>query len=576
LKSIVNTPTKALDMSTRSVPNLAHANSSPAPNHLVSQAAANDEIPGAKPVIQHAPGNVKQALKDAAAALGKTGRFFQNGGQIVTVQRRGQDDVLVSAVSRHALYCELDDAAEWQRLDKRSGEWVRCEPPSKYCKILSESGEYPDLPILRGIANQPCLRADGTVAGQAGYDGESGFYGVYDATAFIVPDTPSMEDAHTALESLKELISEFPFADENSRSAAISAMLTAAMRITLPGAPMFHVRAPLAGSGKSYLCELISAFATGKRTAPVAFPSGSEEFTKLLIAELLRSPAVIEFDNLTSDLLPHKSLCTALTSETVSGRVLGRTKIVSPSTRVLFLSSGNGVGPIADMARRCVTIDLNPGMEAPSARSFTRPDVVNMVRSKRAHYVSAALTIIRAWIAAGSPQSEAKPMGSFGAWSSWCRQPLLWLEQPDPAASVFRGLETDPDHENLKRVLKLAKSRFGTKPFMTRDLIHTTETRQGADLFEVLQEIAGNDSGTINKKRLGQWLRRQLGRVAGGLKIVQAPITRNVQSYQIESVSSVQSVSVAQNENDVEGLERSRADQQPDDPENITEFVEPG
>ena len=68
------------------------------------------------------------------------------------------------------------------------------------------------------------------------------------------------------------------------------------------------------GVGKSYLCELITAFATPRRGTPTSFPNDDDECRKLLLAELLRALAVVEFDNLTGDLLPHKSLCTALTS----------------------------------------------------------------------------------------------------------------------------------------------------------------------------------------------------------------------------------------------------------------------
>jgi len=56
---------------------------------------------------------------------------------------------------------------------------------------------------------------------------------------------------------------------------------------------------------------------------------------------LLTAPAVVEFDNLTTDLIPHKSLCTILTSEFISGRILGQSKTAEVGTRTLFLSSGN-------------------------------------------------------------------------------------------------------------------------------------------------------------------------------------------------------------------------------------------
>ena len=185
-----------------------------------------------------------------------------------------------------------------------------------------------------------------------------------------MPDSRPEQQAEAALAALNDLLAEFSFASTSDLAAALAAMLTAAVRPSLAHAPMFHVRAPMVGSGKSYLCELITAFATPQRGTPTTFPSDDEECRKMLLAELLRAPAVIEFDNLTSDLLAHKSLCTALTSEFISGRILGVSKTATVGTRVLFLSSGNNVGPVQDMTRRCLTICLNPSCETPAARTF--------------------------------------------------------------------------------------------------------------------------------------------------------------------------------------------------------------
>ena len=176
---------------------------------------------------------------------------------------------------------------------------------------------------------------------------------------------------------LRDLLSEFSFARDTDLAAALAAMLTAAVRPSLPHAPMFHVRAHMVGSGKSYLCELITAFATPQRGTPTTFPGDDEECRKLLLAELLRAPAVIEFDNLTGDLVAHKSLCTALTSEHMSGRILGVSKTATVSTRALFLSSGNNVGPVQDMTRRCITIHLDPAVRC--RRRADSPDPISCV-----------------------------------------------------------------------------------------------------------------------------------------------------------------------------------------------------
>jgi hypothetical protein len=307
---------------------------------------------------------------------------------------------------------------------------------------------------------------------------------------------------------------------------------------------MFHVRAHMVGSGKSYLCELITAFATPQRGTPTTFPADDEECRKLLLAELLRAPAVVEFDNLTSDLLAHKSLCTVLTSEFMSGRILGVTKTATVSTRTLFLSSGNNVGPVKDMTRRCLSILLDPGCETPAARSFRRPDLVREVLRERGRYVSAALSIVRAWIVAGRPMTSCKPLAGYGDWSDLCRQPLLWLGCADPNDSVFEAIAEDPDRETLGRLLMAWQSVFGRMPAMVRDAV-----KQGSDyhdeyveLREVLHDIA-DERGEINRRKLGWWIKRHAGHIVDGRRFVRASGKRSAEAWQVAVVESVSPVS---------------------------------
>jgi hypothetical protein len=69
-----------------------------------------------------------------------------------------------------------------------------------------------------------------------------------------------------------------------------------------------------------------------------------------------------------------------------------------------------------------------------------------------------------------------------------------------------------------------------------------------ADLREIIKEIAAERDGTINKKRLGWWIKRHSGRVVNGLRfIVDDTLKTNAVRWKIEkidnkSVSSVLSV----------------------------------
>ncbi len=511
-----------------------------------------------KPTIRAMPGELNRVVDAAERELAQLCRHYQRGGLIVTVVTDpGTRETLVLNISQPALVRALAGAATWERFDARSEDWVRIDPPARHAAVLFDSYSYPHLPVLNGLARQPYLRPDGSLMTAAGYDQSTGMFGVFDAREFSVPDSPTRAQAEAALRLLKDLLVEFSFSGNSDLAAALAAMLTAAVRPSLPHALMFHARAHMVGSGKSYLCELITAFATPQRGTPTTFPADDEECRKMMLAALLRAPAVIEFDNLTSDLLAHKSLCTALTSEFMSGRILGVSKTATVGTRALFLSSGNNVGPVQDMTRRCISIHLDPGCETPAARNFKRPELVREVLRERGRYVSAALTIVRAWIVANRPKATCKSLAGYGDWSDLCRQPLLWLDCADPTASVFEAMTEDPDRETLGRLLTAWQLVFGKTPAMVRDAVKQSTIFRGerGDLHEVLHDIA-DQRGEINRRKLGWWIKRHAGRIVDGRRFVRASGNRSAEAWQVdvvESVSPVLSVSISSNKKSVSG-----------------------
>ncbi len=498
-----------------------------------------------KPTIRVVAGEIHRVVDAAERELALSRRHYQRGGLIVTVVTDpGTRETRVQEVSQPALVRALAGAATWERYDRRAEDWVRTDPPARHAAVLFDSTTYPHLPVLNGLARQPYLRPDGSLMMAGGYDPATGMFGVFDAREFLVPEQPTRAEAEAALKLLQELLAEFSFAANTDRAAALAAILTASIRPSLALAPMFHARAHMVGSGKSFLCELLTAFATPQRGAPTTFPADDEECRKLLLAELLRAPAVIEFDNLTGDLVAHKSLCTSLTSQFLSGRILGISKTATVSTRALFLSSGNNVGPVQDMARRCITIRLDPGVEIPAARTFQRPDLVRDVLRERGRYVSAALTIVRAWIVAGKPKYECKSLASFGGWSDLCRQPLLWLGCEDPTASVFEAMAEDPDRETLARLLTAWFAAFGRTPAMVRDAVKQASFNgdDNFELREVLRDIA-DERGEINRRKLGWWIKRHAGRIVDGLRFARASGNSSAERWRVESVLPVSSVS---------------------------------
>ena len=477
-----------------------------------------------KPTIRVTAGTLHRVVDAAERELASAGGHYQRGGIVVSVQTDpGTGDTAIKPTSANALTRALSAIATWEKFDARRAEFVLADPPSRHVNVLFDADGYRHLPVLRGIARQPYLRDDGSLMRKAGYDAHCGMYGAFAAGEFSVPDSPTRQQAEAALIELEALLAEFSFGAPHDRAAALGGMLTATIRAALPAAPMFHIRAPQIASGKSYLCCLIAAFAGPATPSAYAFPTTEEEAAKLMLAALLESPAVLMFDNLTTDLTPFKSLCSALTEEYLTGRLLGYSKTSTVPTRTLMLGSGNNVGPVRDMTRRCVTITLDPKCETPASRTFNA-DPLDTVRAQRGRFVSLALTIIRAFLCAGSPPQGYRALGSYGAWSRLVRGALMWLGQPDPATAVFEAMSEDPDRDLLGRLLMAWRREFGTDRVGVRELVAraTDWQSRGSELKEVIHEIA-DERGEINRRRLGRWVARHQGMVAYGLRLEREP-----------------------------------------------------
>lgn len=473
-----------------------------------------------KATITVIAGELDGVVDAAETELSITGKYYQRAGSIChVINDPGSNLTAIKAVNPSDLTRALSKEVHWRRYSIPTQSFTTIDPSSKHVNSLHSSGSYKHLPVLQGIARQPYLRSDNSLMLSAGYDASTGMYGVFDESKFSVPVSPSREVAIAALNELKSLLSEFSFAKPHDLAAAIAMMITAAIRTSLPLALMGHIKAPQISSGKSYLCDLIGAFAGPARPAAYAFPPNDEECTKLLLAALYESPAVITFDNLTSDLLPFKSLCSALTSEHMTGRTLGVSQTRTVSTRTLFLSSGNNVDPVSDLVRRVLTIMLDPKLESPATRHFNG-NPLEMVLANREQYVSLVLTIVRAYIVAGCPiQNNLTALGSYGEWSKLVRSPLVWLGLPDPATALFGTMETDPDREILGRLLINVYQYSGNKPVSIREIVNRVENNiqsgQDSELSEVVREIS-EQYGKINSRTLGRWIARHKDRIVNG------------------------------------------------------------
>lgn len=476
-----------------------------------------------RPIIRHAAGEMNRIADCSEHVLAQEGGYYQSGNAIVTIRANpvtGQ--VWTEQATEQSLTRSLSALADWMKYDGRSQKWVRCDPQPRNVQMLLRAQHYAHLPALEGIARQPYFRADGSFSTAAGYDPEARTFGSFDPAAYTLPE-PSEAAAREALAHLKGILEEFPFASEADRAAALCLMLTATVRSSLPFAPAFNITASGPGSGKSYLAAVAAPFAGPGDPMNISYPTTAEEATKALLAALIPKPAVILFDDMQTDWKAHGMINRVLTSRSVSDRLLGSNRTQTVSTACLFIGTGNNVAPERDMRRRVITIYLAPDSETPATLTYNgRP--AELVAANREKYVACALTIIRAWQAAGSPKASVPTIATFGEWSDQCREPLIWLGEPDPASSLIQQIVADPDRDALGVLLNAWYDEFAQRAVTVRKVADAAEDRGGGGLLDAMTELPVMEREKINRSKLGWYLKKNENRIAGGLKVVKTDL----------------------------------------------------
>jgi hypothetical protein len=473
----------------------------------------------AKPRVRVRRGEIHRIAEAAERVLLDMGGYYQTGGAIVRIKTDPlSGDVTTDPVTEQAVTVALSAGADWEAQDRAGKSWNRVDVPPRIIQALTKKGEFRHLKHLNGLARQPYFQGSQLVQ-TSGYNGGSAIYAAFDSATYQLP--PATEsNARAALEALDVLLDEFHFASPTDRSTAKSAMLAGAIRPSLPLCPAYSISASRPGSGKSYLASLIAAFASSGEPYNTSYPTSTEEASKLALSMMMTSPAVVCFDDMTSDWMAYAAINRMLTSATITDRVLGASKMATARTASLILGTGNNIRPLRDMARRVVTIYLSPRVEdITSIRYRGRP--AETVRADRAKYVGHALTIVAAYIKAGSPRSDNPSIPSYDEWSRLCRDSLIWLGQPDPAASLIAQINDDPDMQAFGDFLGHWREYFGERPTMVRTVIDRMDGNP--NLKAALLELPVAERGAVNPSKLGRYLARHANRIVNGHELRQSP-----------------------------------------------------
>ena len=433
----------------------ARRNRHPRPNGGGETSATGD-----KPVIKIVAGDFARiATEGEKALLASSFPLFQRANELVRPivneidAARGFRTKSAQLVRVESIFLRdlLSRVAKWSKWDSRAKKWVAANPPSEVAAtILARAGEW-SFPAITGIITTPTMRPDGTILSKEGYDETTRLLLVAPPKMPPLAESPSKDDALKALALLKGLLVEFPFGGDVDRAVALSAMITPVVRGAFAVAPMHSTKAPVAGSGKSYLFDVVAAICTGQRMPVMAAGASEEELEKRLGAALLTGQPLICIDNVNGE-LKGDALCQAIERSLVEIRILGESERVRIEARGTSLfSTGNNVTIVGDLCRRVITAVLDALMEAPETREF-KTNPFEMVLANRGAYIAAALTICRAYVLAGKP-GRATRLASFEGWSDIVRSALIWLGEADVVASIAVAQSNDPERTELSELL---------------------------------------------------------------------------------------------------------------------------
>jgi putative DNA primase/helicase len=297
---------------------------------------------------------------------------------------------------------------------------------------------------------------------------------------------------------------------------------------------MHAFTAPAAGTGKSYLADLGAAMALGQSCPIMTMGGDEEEMEKRLVQHLSQGKPLLSIDNVKKEkVVQGEAICNVLERPLWEPRILRTSSGTRLSNRWTITANGNNLKVAEDVTRRVLFSEMNAKMERPVERVFDN-DPLEMILRDRGRYIAAALTIVRAYIEAGLPVRDLKPVGkSFGKWSELVRSSLVWLDCDDAVNAMAKAYDADPVRQTQARVFHVIKAVLGLETkFYARDLIERSagtmqtimterplEAEARANLKDALSEVGTNARGQLNAFSLGRWLMNNKDIRAGGLAL---------------------------------------------------------
>jgi hypothetical protein len=440
------------------------------------------------------------AIEAVVLALTRAQDLFVRGGSLVRALANGSLHVLNESGLREAISRQV----VFEKPDRGGRCVMRC--PDWIPRMILARGEWPGIRVAENVARAPFVTPQGQLVAEAGYHAPTRTYLLSDVVV-SPPPAPTRDDARRAVEVLREPILDFPFADDHDQAAALAHVLTLSALLSFDGAaPGFVFCSPVPGTGKGLLASVGHAIAFGGHPAMFAFVDNAE-MTRRLTGIALQGITHVVLDNVRGT-LGSPALEMAITARTLGDRKVRTAEVVETPYRLVISVTANNPDVTPDMGRRLVPVRLDAGVARPDTRrDFRHADLLGFVAEHRGALLTAALTVILAYMRAGRPSIDLEPFGSFEAWDRTIRHALVWAGVPDPIARRGEFVE---EHDFTLVALRALVAWAGERGEWTAADLSKSGER---GLIEVIVDGPRTDLSTVCR-RLGTFVGRPVdGRV---------------------------------------------------------------
>ncbi|MBW2407061.1 MAG: hypothetical protein JRE92_02485 [Deltaproteobacteria bacterium] len=474
---------------------------------------------------------------DALIASNSPPYLFNYGNHIVRLVKREKGQILIDSLDKNKLRHVLARCANFRIF--KSDEFEICPPPPYIIEDMLACPNYP-LPRLSRIVNAPIFSKEGNLHLTPGYSASTECYLNYAGNIKIpkVPLHPSEDDINRAKYIiLGELLYDFPFTGDSEIAHALCLLLFPFVRAIISGpSPVFVIEAPTSATGKSLLAKMLTYPSTGRIIEAMSEVQSDGEMRKRLTAVLMNSQAYVFIDNVNRK-VAYSSLASVITAEQWEDRILGESRTVRLPVTSAFIITGNNPSLSSEMARRCVRIRIDTGLEQPGRRKlseFKHPKLSKWVEMNRDQIIGSCLVLVQNWLSKGRPIPVNN--NNLGSFEEWCQVMGGILE-----VNGIQGFLGNLDDMRTAQDIEISVWRSFTEAWW--QTFGPAEVG-AAELYQLVLDKdipidLGSGSDHSKKIRIGKKTSKMCQRLFGQLRIVFAKQQNHAQKYRLEQNKGV-------------------------------------